>query len=344
LSQQTNATHQLMPKPTHTLSALHQAHVSVIIRTYTDARWEYFEKAVESAFDQTLPPHEVVLVVDHNPQLFARVRARFPKAYVVENTHPRGSGGAWNMGVDTASGNILAFLDDDAVAERDWLEQLCKPYADEDVIGVGGTIEPIWESGRPAWFPAEFHWVVGCTYKGMPETLAPMRNLIGCNMSFRKEAFGNNLAFRTDIGHMGGKPVGCDETEFCIWLGRRYPEKKMMHQPPAKVRHHVPAKRAQFSYLISRCYYEGRSKAMVSESVGSKDALSAERRHTFVVLPQGVLRGLADAVRLDFWGLGRAFAIVAGLGTAALSYGRTTLAKRVKGTSNASSAATPAHS
>jgi GT2 family glycosyltransferase len=304
--------------------------ITVIIRTYTDKRWEYFEKAVESAFAQNMAPHEVVLVVDHNPALFDRVRTRFPAANVVENTQSRGSGGAWNMGIAVASGDILAFLDDDAIAEPDWLAQLCVPYDDPNVVGVGGTIEPIWESGKPAWFPAEFYWVVGCTYKGMPETLAPMRNLIGCNMSFRREAFENILGFRSEIGHANGKPLGCDETEFCIRLGQRYPEKLMMHQPPAKVRHHVPASRAKFSYLRQRCFYEGRSKALVAQFVGSKDGLASERRHTLVTLPQGVLRGLADGLRGDLGGLGRSFAIVAGLATAACSYLGTSVALRFK--------------
>ena len=127
-----------------------------------------------------------------------------------------------------------------------------------------------------------------------------------------------------------GKPLGCDETEFCIRLGQRYPEKLMMHQPPAKVLHHVPASRAKFSYLRQRCFYEGRSKALVAQFVGSKDGLASERKHTLVTLPQGVLRGLADGLRGDLGGPGRSVAIVTGLATAALSYLGTSVSLRLK--------------
>lgn len=56
------------------------------------------------------------------------------------------------------------------------------------VMGVGGSIVPRWESARPGWMPRKLDWVVGGTYRGMPATTAPVRNLIGCNMSFRRAA------------------------------------------------------------------------------------------------------------------------------------------------------------
>ena len=46
---------------------------------------------------------------------------------------------------------------------------------------------PSGRDGRPRWFPPEFDWVVGCSYTGLPETVAPVRNLIGAAMSFRRQ-------------------------------------------------------------------------------------------------------------------------------------------------------------
>jgi len=47
----------------------------------------------------------------------------------------------------------VAFIDDDAVADRDWLLNILKNYDTANVVGVGGLIIPLWESSRPIWFP-----------------------------------------------------------------------------------------------------------------------------------------------------------------------------------------------
>jgi glycosyltransferase involved in cell wall biosynthesis len=263
---------------------------------------------------QSIPPLQIVVVVDHNPDLFARITKRFPDMTVVENHRSRGSSGAWNSGVLAATSEIVAFLDDDAVAEHDWLEQLTAAYDDPDVVGVGGTITPMWQNGRPRWFPEEFDWVVGCTYKGMPEGLTQVRNLIGCNMSLRREALNASGGFRERLGHVGGRPSGCDETDVCIRMLQRWPNKRLLHNPHAIVRHAVPPERATWRYFCWRCYLEGRSKAFISRIAGMQDGLASERAHAFETLPIGLGRGVADALfRQDVSGLGRAVAIVVGL-------------------------------
>ncbi len=98
------------------------------------------------------------------------------------------------------------------------------------------------------------------------------------------------------------------------------PESVLLFDDRAVIRHLVPADRCRFSYFRSRCYAEGLSKALVTASVGASDGLSAERRYTTRTLPAGVTRGLADLLRGDLSGLGRAGAIVTGLAAAAAGY------------------------
>src|SRR5579875_2090422 len=164
------------------------ADASVVICTYTEARWEELIRAIEAVQRQTLAPRETIVVVDHNRPLLERVQAELPGVLAVENGHVRGLSGARNSGSEAARGSIIVFLDDDAIAEPDWLSSLMAAYDDPTVLGVGGSVEPLWRAGRPDWFPREFDWVVGCTYLGMPKRTAPVRNLIGCNMSFRRAA------------------------------------------------------------------------------------------------------------------------------------------------------------
>jgi glucosyl-dolichyl phosphate glucuronosyltransferase len=280
--------------------------VSVVICAYSEDRWLDLLAAVDSVLGQTHRDCEIIVVIDHNPALLDRVRASLPDVLAIENREQRGLGGARNSGIAVALGDIIAFLDDDAMAASDWIEKLAAEYEEPAVVGVGGSIEPMWQGRRPAWFPEEFYWVVGCTYRGLPQSARPVRNLIGCNMSFRRELFEQIGTFR--LGY------GCDETELSIRVGQRWPHTVLLYQPLAKVSHRIAETRSTWSYYSTRCYFEGGSKAVVAWLSGSKDGLASERSYTLRVLPRGVLRNLADAiVHGDRAGIGRAGAIVAGL-------------------------------
>ncbi len=286
---------------------------SVVICVYTKERWNDLVAAVKSVEAQTLPPLEIIVVVDHNAALLSRVRQELPSVIAVENHEPRGLGGARNSGLAAARGSIIAFLDDDAEALPQWLGEFARNYADPNVLAVGGAIEPKWIGPQPRWFPDEFNWVVGCSYKGMPTTVSPVRNVHGCNMSFRRQVFDALGTFR--LGY------GCDETELCIRLHHRWRDKLILYAPQARVRHRVPASRASWRYLWSRCYFEGRSKAVVAWIAGAQDGLSAERVHALRTLPRGVLRNLAASVReRNADGIRRAAAMVSGLACATAGY------------------------
>jgi hypothetical protein len=294
---------------------------SVVICAYTEDRLPHIHAAIDSVRSQRPPAVEVILVIDNNPALYKRLIAELPDVTVVENAEAPGLSGARNTGARLAGGDVIAFLDDDATADPGWLAALAGAYADPDVIGVGGLTVPNWQSGRPAWMPAEFYWVVGCNYEGMPGSGQRLRNLFGANMSFRAAAFESVEGFRSDIGRTAtGRPLGCEETEFCIRLGQRLPQSRLLMEHAAVVRHFVPDGRCGFRYFVSRCFAEGMSKAQVAEAVGSGDGLSAERGYATRILPRGVARGIAASFRGDLGGLGRAGAIVVGLSVTVAGY------------------------
>lgn len=294
--------------------------ISVIICAYTEKRWDDMLVMVESLKQQTLPPLEKILVIDHNPVLYEQVRQTFKDMLVIENHLQRGLSGARNSGLEIAKGNVIAFMDEDAYAEPSWLEILCKYFDDENVIGVGGAILPTWSAHPPGWFPDEFNWVVGCTYLGMPQTVARVRNLIGCNMAYRREVFARIGGFKDGIGRVGTFPAGCEETELCIRASQQIMNSYIIYEPLARVHHHVTSNRATLRYFQRRCFAEGRSKALVSSLVGAKDGLASERAYTFKILPRGVLHGIANTLNGDFNGFRRAGAIILGLFLTALGF------------------------
>lgn len=300
---------------------------AVIICAYTEERWDATLAAVASVRAQQPPPAELIVVVDSNPELQARFTEALPGVRVVANHNRRGVSGARNAGVELTSAEVVVFLDDDAAARPGWLSALAQHYADPNVLGVGGRIEPQWATERPSWFPPEFDWVVGCSYVG--QGTGVVRNLIGANSSFRRELFSDG-GFTFGIGRSAGVhlPVGCEETEFCIRSGQRFPDGYFLHDFHAEVTHRVPLARQSFAYFRSRCYSEGLSKAQVTDSVGTTSGLSAEWTYSAVTLPKGVLRGVGHALTGDWAGLLRAGAIIVGLAYTTVGYVQASVSRR----------------
>lgn len=278
---------------------------SVVICAYTERRWSDVLAAVESVRVQSLAPKEIILCIDHNPKLAERAAADIVGVRVVENTGKRGLSGARNTAIDLAKGEVIAFLDDDAVAAPDWLEQLLIGYRDPRVLAVGGAAWPQWPTGqRPPLLPAELDWVVGCTYHGQPTVDTPVRNVMGCNMSFRREAFQLAGRFAEDLGRVGRTPLGCEETELCIRLRQASPGSVILFRPSAAIRHRVTADRLTWGYLRRRGWGEGISKAQVSRLVGAEAALSTERDYLRKVIPAALIRELAHGRVSGVFGLG----------------------------------------
>ncbi|MEV3993243.1 glycosyltransferase family 2 protein [Streptomyces sp. NPDC049837] len=312
-------------------------HFSVVICVYTEDRWEDILAAVGSVRRQSLPALETLLVVDHNEPLRERLGKEYADAgkevRVLANAGPRGLSAGRNTGIAAARGDIVAFLDDDAVAERDWLRWFDEAYDDPRVVAVGGRTVPAWVSGRrPAWFPEEFDWIVGCTYRGLPAGRVRVRNVLGGNASFRRGAFDAAGGFATGIGRDGDeRPLGCEETELCIRLGKALPDAVLLIDDRAVIHHKVPPGRATYRYFRTRAYAEGLSKALVARSVGADKGLETERRYTTRVLPAAVARGLRDFVLARPGGAGRAGAVVTGVAVAAAGYAHGRLTSRKGG-------------
>jgi GT2 family glycosyltransferase len=297
--------------------------VTVLICAYTLKRWGDLDDAVAGVFRQTQPAHELVIIIDHNPELLERAQPAFPGARVIPNAHARGLSGARNTGVAIASGEIVAFLDDDAIPADTWLEELVAPFADAAVVGVGGAALPRWPEHRPVWFPPEFDWVVGCSYQGLPTKQTQIRNPIGATMAFRRRAFEVAGGFTEGVGRVGTLPLGCEETEFAIRATAQLPGSTVMYVPNSVVHHRVSEDRVAWRYFLRRCYSEGISKAAVARLVGRESALASEQTYVRRTLPAGIRRDLRrpepGASRR------RALATTAGLAAAATGYARARL-------------------
>ncbi len=299
----------------------HDPTVSVVICSYTEQRLPDLRRAVTSVAAQLAPGDEMIVVIDHNEGLLARATAEFAAARVLGNQGQSGLSDARNTGIGAAGNDVVAFLDDDAVARPGWLTSLRAAFGDSAVAVAGTGVEPQWAGGRaPNWFPAEFGWVVGCSYRGLPTSVSAVRNPIGASMAVRRAVFAEIGGFSIAIGRVGTTPVGCEETEFCLRVAAQYTDQLVLFTPTAAVDHHVPAARQTVRYFVSRCYHEGRSKRIVTLLQGTQTTLSTERTYVRVTLPAAVARGVLESRRRPA-GLLRAAMVVVGLSSTVLGYG-----------------------
>jgi GT2 family glycosyltransferase len=287
--------------------------VSVIIPSYSMTRWDSLLRSVASARAQTAPPAQIIVVIDHNPELLARVISEIPNIIAVPNSGMRGVSGARNSGVTAAQTELVAFLDDDVVASPDWLRGLVAHLRNPEVVGAGAHFEGSWESPRPRWFPGEFGWTIGISYSGMPEKATAVRNVWTSAMVVRKTAFEAVDGFREDFGKIGDRNLP-EDTDLCLRISSAQDDKGLWIYDPAQIMfHQVPAARTTFRYFLSRCFLQGWGKAAMASMDGFGASTSMERDYTRRILPVGVRRGLAETLRGDASGALRSASIVVAL-------------------------------
>jgi O-antigen biosynthesis protein len=293
---------------------------SVIICAYSERRWEQTYTAVKSVLSQSPQPAEVLLVIDHNPELAARARSELPDITILESDGTPGLSDARNTGLRAATQPIASFLDDDAEARPGWLASLMEPYRSADVVATGGTVHPCWPGSEPRWLPPEFYWVIGCSYRGLPLSVSPVRNPIGANMSLRTPLALRVGGFDSAVGRVGARPVGCEETELAIRLTAAKPSSAVLYVPSAIVDHHIQQERLNIRYFLRRCWHEGISKANVVQLAGALAGLESERRYVAVVIPMALLQNLRRGLAGDMGALMRLTAVLAGLISVASGY------------------------
>lgn len=255
--------------------------LSIVVTSYTTERLKDIFELLDSMKAQTYPNTETIFVVERSMELFDHIQRyvvekALPQVKVIFNNGEQGMSAARNLGINQARGDMIAFIDDDALLFPDWAKETVKTYQDNLVIGVTGPILPLWEDGAVDWFPEELDWIFSCAgFSGITEK-SEVRNVFGTNMSFKREAFDSSGLFLTHLGAKGGGKSGKhelvgDETELSIRV-RRKTGKRLLFNPNVKVKHRVYKYRITPIFIARRAYWEGYTKAMFGRMYQDKDS------------------------------------------------------------------------
>ena len=284
--------------------------LSVVITSYAPERLGNLQELVDSLQAQSYGNLEIVFVGERYPSLipeFLRLceRKGLQNVTTVFNHGTPGLSPARNLGAQNARGEIIAFIDDDAVAFPDWGAAIVETFAEhQDGIGVTGPAYPLWEDDAMAWFPEEFLWMLSCRRREQNESgsVRKVRNAWGVNMAFRREAFACCQFSETFIGGNQGMPGGAkagllgDDTDFCIRLRERT-RRPIYYCPAIRVYHQVPKSRLTNRSIRRRSFWEGYTKAVLAKLYRGEESLEIDLSVERALLRRILLHLLPAAIK-----------------------------------------------
>jgi glucosyl-dolichyl phosphate glucuronosyltransferase len=237
------------------LAAKPMTKISVIICSYN--RENYIIQAIDSLYHQTIARSEYeVIVVDNNStdnteQVCTAYIAAHPDYNIRYMTETQqGASFARNTGAAVANSPLFAFMDDDAIAEKNYLERVLQFFDNHpDACGMGGRIIPIYVPAEPKWMSHFVSSLVGhFHYSDAIEVFRNGRFPLESNMIVRREDFESIGAFNVLIpGVVGKLRIGGEAKEFfyrLMALG-----KKVYYDPLAIVHHVVEVKKLTPEYM-----------------------------------------------------------------------------------------------
>jgi len=252
--------------------------VSVVVCTYN--RCELLRKTLQSLIEQDYPSSDYEVIVVDNcstdrtkdivyellneiDQSEKRIRYEFESLQSLTI--------ARNLGIQKSEGHIVAFIDDDAVAEKDWIQRLVEIYDTYlDAVCVGGKVLLSWETTKPSWWEDKHNsFLSGVDYGNKIKKLHHPESPYGTNISFKKEFINKIGLFNTEIGRVGDKLLDGDEVELCLRIERNGGH--IYYTPFAVVHHLVQPHRVNTKYLLRRAFYHGRSMFII-ERINSYDS------------------------------------------------------------------------
>lgn len=253
--------------------------------------------------------YEVVVVdngsTDGTPAVIEAWRAADPDLRRAVHEPTPGLSRARNRGVAEARGEVVLFIDDDAVAPRGWVAAHLAPYRrDPWVSGVGGPVSLRWPDGRPRWLaPRLEHWFSALDHGDRATEFPPPHGPYGTNMSLRRSVFAAVGGFDERLGRRGRSLVSSEEGDLFgrVWAAGG----SVVYEPASLVLHGVTRDRLSRRWVLRRGWAQGRSNArrrVMAGPVGRRELATVCRSEA-----ETATRGLGEVVRATATGGQAAF-------------------------------------
>jgi GT2 family glycosyltransferase len=252
--------------------------VSVVVPTFR--RPDGLRRALGALRAQEDPGIEWdVVVVDNDDApgaspVFDEAAPTLPVTATLVREAARGASPARNRGAAAATGDVIAFLDDDVVPARDWLRELVAPIVAGRCDGTGGRVVLDPSVERPRWFDEDglAPYLAAHEVAVEERPLARGEYVITASAAFRTDLLRATGGFDTDLGPREGTQLVNDD----VALGDRFIAVggRLHHVPAAVVVHELPPQRLRPGYLLRRAHSQGRSDWLLhTRTVGRKEAL-----------------------------------------------------------------------
>ncbi len=223
--------------------------VSVIVSTYNRA--DSLRDAIESLAAQQAGncSYEIIVVDNNSSDQTKRVVATFNGKVRYLFEPKQGLSYARNAGIQQAKGQVIAFTDDDCVADPNWVASLWACFRETRALAVGGKIERLWHCERPDWLTDELLGPLIVQDLGPKRKIwdAKNRHMIGANMAFHRSIFERFGLFKEELGRKGDLLIGGEDRE----IFRRLFESgaPIFYEPKAVIHHKVEEARLTKSYM-----------------------------------------------------------------------------------------------
>lgn len=243
--------------------------VSAIVCTHN--RSELLGRTLQGLAEQDFPSSDYEIIVVDNLsvdktrdvalEFIVRYKEKMKIRYVVEEKI--GLSHARNRGIEESCGEIIAFIDDDARAEKKWLSALRKVYEDKrDAMCVGGKVILEWSSPRPSWWSSEMDpHLSAVDYGDALKRLSYPEYPYGTNISFTRSAVKGAGMFNPELGRIGKKLLAGEEIDLCLNIEKM--GGVIYYCPDMVVYHLAQPERINKRVIHRRAYWHGRSCALV---------------------------------------------------------------------------------
>jgi glycosyltransferase involved in cell wall biosynthesis len=276
--------------------------VSVIICTHNRASLLY--DLLSSFKNQTISPSEYELIVvdnassDKTKDVVER-SAKDTKILRYYYEPELGLSRARNLGIGKANGEIVAFIDDDAIPESDWLEVLIDTFEKFSPVPicVGGKILPKWEAPKPSWLPegTKLQHLSLLDWGDQPRWLRTP-SLFAGNLAIKKTAFSCIGEFSNELGRKGDTLISMEEILFLFLVLQMYGPQSLLYEPKAIVHHRIPEERiASRRYIVRRSYWDGASKALMKTIISRRDFRESIGSSWFQLIRYTKLGGMTES-------------------------------------------------